>query len=103
VEQRYDALTEWLAKYTSRWYSLPLCGLVVFGSWLLLGVDAANFLISVLTLGFFFLLQYGQRKDSLANQLKHDEEIRSSDARDEIQGIEKLNLTELEDKVCDDR
>lgn len=54
--------------------------------------------VGLLTAVFFFLMQYNQRKDSLANQLKHDAEIEGSDADNRVKRVEKLTLSELEDQ-----
>lgn len=98
MEKQYDRLVEWLDVHTSRWYSFPLFGLSIPPIWYVAGYDYANVYISIVTVCFFFLFQYSKRKDSLSNQLKHDEEIKADPkARNEVIGIEKLTLSELED------
>jgi hypothetical protein len=102
IEKRYDCMVEKLNHYASQWWSFPVFLFSLAGLHLLLGVTVANYYISTVTVAFFFLFNYGQRKDSLANQLKHNAEIEGTpELDDRFSGIEKMTLSELEEKACD--
>lgn len=97
IEKRFDRITEWLDHKVSQWYAFPVFGLTVALVWAALGYDYANFWISVVTVAFFFLFNYGQRKDRIVNQRKHNEEILAiQGARDETTGLDTKTLSELE-------
>lgn len=100
IELAYDRLVEGLNHGASQWWAFPSFLVTLVTVHFTLGLDAANYYISTVTVGFFFLFNYGQRKDSLANQLKHDAEITGlPSAQDELCGIEKETLSQLESRV----
>lgn len=102
MEKHYDLMVESLNHHASQWWAFPLFLLTLAAVHLMFGVTVANYYISTVTVAFFFLFNYGQRKDSLANQLKHNIEIKGiPGAEDKYAGIEKLTLSELEEKCAD--
>lgn len=93
----YEKIVDGLDWGTSRWWAFPAFGVTLAVIWWVFGVDATNLYISIVTVGFFFLLASGQRKDRIANQLKHDAVIKAIDAADDGNiGLEKQTLEELE-------
>jgi low affinity Fe/Cu permease len=88
---------------------LGIAGLFVAG-WLLTGPFfhfsdtwqlVMNTISSIVTFLMVFLIQNAQNRDSSALQLKLDELIRVTEARNELIGIERLSEPEL-DSVRDD-
>lgn len=66
------------------------------------GIDATNIAVSVVSLMLLCLLQYTQNRDGLAVQAKLDELIRATtEARNELIGIDKKTAVEIEDTRCE--
>ena len=86
-------------------YCRTICGRMVahraavsFFRYLAAGDDTIS---SIVTFLMVFLIQNAQNRDSSALQLKLDELIRVTDARNKLMGIEQLSEPEIED-VRDD-
>ena len=74
----------------------PLAIVVLALLWAAVGLDATNFAISIASLLLLFILQHSQNRDGMAIQAKLDELIKSSDARNEFAGVDRLPANDIE-------
>ena len=81
------------------------CALFLIVAWLACGFVVGfsntlyqliiNTVTTIITFLMVFILQHSQNRDTLAIQMKLDELIRVTDARNELRGIEKLPEDEI--------
>ena len=64
--------------------------------WLVAGLDVTNLSISIISLLLLFILQSTQNRDGAAIQAKLDELIKSSAARNEFAGLDRLPASDIE-------
>ncbi len=71
---------------------LLLAGLIAFNKWEIIDRSA-----TVIPFLIIFIFQYSQNRDTKAINLKVDELIKVTEARNELQGIEKLDEDEIKE------
>jgi low affinity Fe/Cu permease len=86
------------AEYAGTPYAIGFSAVIIALTFWVLGLDAANILISIVSLLLLFLLQGSTNRDGAAIQAKLDELIRSSSARDEFMGLDRRQKEEIESK-----
>jgi low affinity Fe/Cu permease len=103
-EHWFSKIATTTANNSGRPWAFGVAGLFVAG-WLLTGPIfhfsdtwqlVMNTISSIVTFLMVFLIQNGQNRDSSALQLKLDELIRVTEARNKLMGIERLSEPELE-------
>ena len=92
LAQAYEAI----AHAAGHVLAVPLAVAVLGLLWAFMGIEASNFAISIVSLLMLFLLQSSSNRDTLALHAKLDEMIRSSDARNDFIGLDKLPEKEVE-------
>ena len=93
---------ETIATGAGRAVGHPFASLVAIGGtaagMALIGIDATNIAVSIVSLVLLCLLQHSQNWDGAAIQVKLDELIKATaDARDELIGIDRKTEVEIEE------
>ena len=103
-EGRFSKVATTTANFGGRPWAFGAAAIFVIG-WVLSGPLfhfsdtwqlVMNTMSSIITFLMVFLIQNAQNRDGVALQLKLDELIRATEARDKLLGIERLSEPELE-------
>ena len=93
-----EGLANFVSDQTGKPEALPVA-LVVLLIWMNLGFDkdVVNLGISIVTFLMFFPVQYTQRRDTIAEHAKLDSVVDATPADNELKGIEKRSVAEIEE------
>jgi low affinity Fe/Cu permease len=91
VTRTSDKISHWVGSPLAPPVALVLIALL----WWLAGLDAANITISIVSLLLLFIIQLTQNRDGVAIQVKLDELIRASDARNDYIGIDRKSEADI--------
>lgn len=92
----FDQAANWVSRAVGHAVAIPIASAMIVTLWVFRGLDATNIAISIASLLLLFILQHSQNRDGLANQIKLDELIRSSNARNEFIGLDLKPEQEIE-------
>jgi low affinity Fe/Cu permease len=92
----FDQAANWVSRAVGHAVAIPIASAVIAVAWVIAGLDTTNIAISIASVLLLFVLQHSQNRDGLAIQIKLDELIRSSNARNDFIALDLKSEQEIE-------
>lgn len=92
----FDNAANWVSRAVGHAVAIPIASAAIAIAWVLAGLDITNIAISIVSVLLLFVLQHSQNRDGLAIQIKLDELLRSSNARNDLIGLDLRSEQDIE-------